>query len=396
MLNLMEMGVVDRIKPANRIAQVEEYYFSRKLKEIARLNAEGRDIISLGIGGPDRPPHPSVLQKLSNRVLCSDVHGYQSYAGLPELRKAFAKWYHERFGVILDSNKEIQPLIGSKEGILHITMAFVNPGDAVLIPNPGYPTYAAVSRLAEAELLTYDLKEENGWYPDFEQLEQMPLERVKIMWVNYPNMPTGTPATMDLFQRLVEFGKRHQILIVNDNPYSFILNDCPISILSAEGAKDIAIEMNSLSKSHNMAGWRIGMLASNSQFVEWVLRVKSNVDSGQYRPMMEAAVEALSSGDTWYAELNGAYSNRRKIAERIMAVLGCRYDESQRGLFLWGRIPDDAISSERFADEILYNANVFLTPGFVFGSNGDRYIRISLCAAEDRMAEALNRIKNKK
>lgn len=396
MLNLMEMGVVDRIKPANRIAQVEEYYFSRKLREIARLNAEGRDVISLGIGGQDRPPHPSVLQKFSNRVLCSDVHGYQSYAGLPELRKAFAKWYHERFGVILDSNKEIQPLIGSKEGILHITMAFVNPGDAVLIPNPGYPTYAAVSRLAEAELLTYGLKEENGWYPDFGQLEQMPLERVKIMWVNYPNMPTGTPATMDLFQRLVEFGKRHQILIVNDNPYSFILNDCPISILSVEGAKDIAIEMNSLSKSHNMAGWRIGMLASNSQFVEWVLRVKSNVDSGQYRPMMEAAVEALSSGDTWYAELNGAYSNRRKIAERIMAVLGCRYDESQQGLFLWGRIPDDAISSERFADELLYNANVFLTPGSVFGSNGDRYIRISLCATEDRMAEALNRIKNKK
>ena len=326
----------------------------------------------------------------------NDTHGYQPYVGLPSLRSAYAGWYRRWYGVDLDPDTEIQPLIGSKEGILHITLAFVNPGDAVLVPNPGYPTYSSVSKLAEAEILTYNLKEENGWYPDFNELERMPLDRVKLMWVNYPNMPTGAPATMELFQKIVDFGRRHNIVIVNDNPYSFILNDNPVSLLSVPGAKDIAIEMNSLSKSHNMAGWRMGMLASNAQFVEWILKVKSNIDSGQFRPAMEAAVKALSCDGSWYAELNKVYAERRKVAEAIMTQLGCTFDKSQKGLFLWGRIPEGEESSEKFADRILYGARVFITPGFIFGSNGERYVRISLCATEEKMLEALNRIKEMK
>lgn len=386
----------NRICPSRRVRQVKEYYFSKKLKEVAALNAKGMDIISLGIGGPDRPPHQSVVDRLCAEARKDNTHGYQPYVGLPALRRAYADWYSRWYGVELNPDNEIQPLIGSKEGILHITLAFVNPGDAVLVPNPGYPTYTSVSRLAEAEILTYNLKEENGWYPDFDELERMPLDRVKLMWVNYPNMPTGAPATMELYEKIVDFGRRHGIVIVNDNPYSFILNDNPISLLSVAGAKDVAIEMNSLSKSHNMAGWRMGMLASNAQFVEWILKVKSNIDSGQFRPAMEAAVEALSCDGEWYAELNRVYAERRKVAERIMQALGCSFDPSQRGLFLWGRIPDDETSSEAFADRILYDARVFLTPGFIFGSNGERYIRISLCATEEKMREALKRIEEMK
>jgi LL-diaminopimelate aminotransferase len=384
------------ICPANRVRQVKEYYFSKKLKEVAQLNAKGMDIISLGIGGPDRSPHQSVIDTLCDVAHRNDTHGYQPYVGLPSLRSAYAGWYRRWYGVDLDPDTEIQPLIGSKEGILHITLAFVNPGDAVLVPNPGYPTYSSVSKLAEAEILTYNLKEENGWYPDFNELERMPLDRVKLMWVNYPNMPTGAPATMELFQKIVDFGRRHNIVIVNDNPYSFILNDNPVSLLSVPGAKDIAIEMNSLSKSHNMAGWRMGMLASNAQFVEWILKVKSNIDSGQFRPAMEAAVKALSCDGSWYAELNKVYAERRKVAEAIMTQLGCTFDKSQKGLFLWGRIPEGEESSEKFADRILYGARVFITPGFIFGSNGERYVRISLCATEEKMLEALNRIKEMK
>lgn len=384
------------ICPANRVRQVKEYYFSKKLKEVAQLNAKGMDIISLGIGGPDRPPHQSVIDTLCDVARRHDTHGYQPYVGLPSLRGAYADWYRRWYGVELNPDKEIQPLIGSKEGILHITLAFVNPGDAVLVPNPGYPTYSSVSKLAEAEILTYNLKEENGWYPDFNELERMPLDRVKLMWVNYPNMPTGAPATMELFQKIVDFGRRHNIVIVNDNPYSFILNDNPVSLLSVPGAKDIAIEMNSLSKSHNMAGWRMGMLASNAQFVEWILKVKSNIDSGQFRPAMEAAVTALSCDGSWYAELNKVYAERRKVAEAIMTQLGCTFDKSQKGLFLWGRISEGEESSEKFADRILYGARVFITPGFIFGSNGERYVRISLCATEEKMREALNRIEEMK
>lgn len=382
------------ITPANRVKQVKEYYFSKKLKEVAQLNAKGMDIISLGIGGPDRPPHKDVVNRLCEMANRSDTHGYQPYVGLPSLRSAYADWYRRWYGVTLDATKEIQPLIGSKEGILHITLTFVNPGDAVLVPNPGYPTYTSVSKLVEAEIITYDLTEDNGWQPDFEALEKMNLGKVKVMWVNYPNMPTGAPASMELFKKIIAFGKKHNIVIVNDNPYSFILNDNPISILSVPGAKDIAIEMNSLSKSHNMAGWRMGMLASNAQFVEWILKVKSNVDSGQFRPAMEAAVEALNCDKKWFEELNEVYSRRRKIAEKIMLALGCTFDSKQRGLFLWGRIPDAEKSSESFADRILYQARVFLTPGFIFGSNGERYIRISLCATEEKMNEALTRIIN--
>lgn len=382
-----------RIEPAQRVSQVKEYYFSKKLKEVARLNAEGRDIISLGIGGPDRPPHARVVDTLCEYAHRSDTHGYQPYVGPVELRQAYADWYRRWYGVELNPANEIQPLIGSKEGILHITLAFVNPGDGVLVPNPGYPTYTSVSRLAGAEIFTYNLKEENAWYPDFDELESLPLDRIKLMWVNYPNMPTGAPATHELYEKIVDFGRRHNILIVNDNPYSFILNDNPISMLSVEGAKDVVIEMNSLSKSHNMAGWRMAMLASNAQFVEWVLKVKSNIDSGQFRPAMLAAVEALKCDSDWFDELNAVYARRRRVAERIMDALGCTFDPRQRGLFLWGKIPDAAESSEKFADNILYNARVFITPGFIFGSNGERFIRISLCATEEKMEEALTRIK---
>ena len=381
------------IMPANRVQQVKEYYFSRKLKEIAELNAKGADIISLGIGGPDRPPHIDTINTLCQEAQLPNSHGYQSYVGLPELREAFSQWYKRFYNVELNSANEIQPLIGSKEGILHTTLAFVNPGDGVLLPNPGYPTYTSVSRLAEAELYTYDLTEESNWEPDFDALEKLPLDKIKLMWVNYPHMPTGKRASLELFKKLVDFGRKHNIVIVNDNPYSFILNDKPLSIFNIEGAKDIAIEMNSLSKSHNMPGWRIGMLASNPTFIQWILKVKSNIDSGQFRPMMNAAIEALKQGQEWYDDVNSTYAKRRLIAEEIMNTLGCHFDPKQSGLFLWGRIPNDAASSEALADDILYNARVFITPGFIFGSNGDRYIRISLCATEEKMNEALNRIK---
>ena len=384
---------MNSVEPSRRVMQIKEYYFSKKLREVAMLNKQGLDIISLGIGGPDLPPHKKVIDTLCAVAKKNDAHGYQPYVGLPELRKAYSDWYYRWYGVQLDSEYEIQPLIGSKEGILHTTLAFVNPGDGVLVPNPGYPTYTSVSKLAEAKIYTYNLTEENGWYPNFDELENLPLDEIKLMWVNYPNMPTGTPATIELFEQLVAFGKKHNIVIVNDNPYSFILNDKPISILSVEGAKNIAIEMNSLSKSHNMAGWRMGMLASNRQFIEWILKVKSNIDSGQFKPSMEAAVEALGCDKEWYEILNKVYAERRKIAERIMEALECEFDTSQKGLFLWGKIPQTAESSEKFADKILYEARVFLTPGFIFGSNGERYIRISLCAKEDKMEEALSRIK---
>ena len=386
-------NLTTNITPANRVASIKEYYFSTKLREVARLNAEGHNIISLGIGGPDRPPHPEVINTLCTEASKPDAHGYQPYVGLPQLRQAFARWYKANYDVDLDPATEIQPLIGSKEGILHTTLTFVNPGDGVLVPNPGYPTYTSVSRLAEAEIFTYDLTEEGGWEPDFDALERLPLERIKLMWVNYPHMPTGKCASQSIFARLVDFGKRHNIVIVNDNPYSFILNDNPLSILSIPGAKDIAIEMNSLSKSHNMPGWRVGMIAANPQFIQWILKVKSNIDSGQFKPLMLAASKALECDKEWYDDVNKTYASRRLIAEDIMRALGCHFDPAQRGLFLWGRIPDQYEGSEQLADRILYEAGVFLTPGFIFGSNGNRYIRISLCATNEKMLEALQRIK---
>lgn len=381
-----------KIQPANRVNSVSEYYFSKKLKEIAALNAAGKNIISLGIGSPDKPPHANTIETLCTDSRKPDTHGYQPYVGIPELRQAFAEWYKKWYGVELDPHKEIQPLIGSKEGILHISLAFLNPGDGVLVPNPGYPTYSAVSRLAEANVIAYDLCETNGWQPDFEALEKLDLSNVKLMWVNYPNMPTGTNASIDLFQKLVDFGKRHDIIIVNDNPYSFILNDTPLSILSIEGAKDICIEMNSMSKAHNMPGWRIGMLAANAQFVEWILRVKSNIDSGMFRPLQTAAVTALNSPKEWYDDMNRIYRKRRTIAEKIANALKCTFDKNQVGMFLWAKIPDNITDSGALADKVLYDARVFITPGFIFGNNGKRYVRISLCATEEKLNEALQRI----
>ncbi|MFI3258762.1 MAG: aminotransferase class I/II-fold pyridoxal phosphate-dependent enzyme [Rikenellaceae bacterium] len=379
-------------RPAERIERVSEYYFSKKLREIAQLNAEGQDIISLGIGGPDRPPHESVVERLCDESRVSSNHSYQSYVGIPQMREAMAKWYGERYGVELDPTKEILPLIGSKEGIMHISMAFLNVGDGVLVPNPGYPTYSAVSRLVQAEVYTYELDPERGWMPDFEALERMPLDKIKLMWVNYPNMPTGTNATREVNEKLVDFARRHSIVVVCDNPYSMILNPNPMSILEVEGARECCIELNSLSKSLNMAGWRIGMLSTNATFVEWILRVKSNIDSGMFKPLQLAAVEALSLGDEWYRELNEIYAQRRVVASKIMKRIDCRYDESQVGLFLWGRIPDDERSAEALCDRLLVEARVFITPGFIFGSQGERYVRLSLCTEIDRMEEALARI----
>ena len=380
------------ISPADRVASVSEYYLQRKMQEVARLEAQGISVVSLGIGGPDTPPPAEAIDTLCRLVRRDDTHGYQPGMGIPRMREAFARWYDSHFGVRLDPATEIMPLIGSKEGILHISLTFINPGDAVLIPNPGYPTYTSVSKLVGANIMYYDLKPENGWMPDFDALEAADLSKVKIMWVNYPHMPTGTGATPELFRKLVDFGRRHSILIVNDNPYSFILNDKPLSILAAPGARDIAIEMNSLSKSHSMAGWRIGMLAANPQFVSWIRRVKSNVDSGQFLPAMEAAAAALNVSDKWYADLNTLYAERRTVAEEIACELGCTFDPTQKGLFLWCRIPDSELSGEALADRLLEKARVFITPGFIFGSNGERYIRISLCATPQNMREALRRI----
>ncbi|MDR2622527.1 MAG: aminotransferase class I/II-fold pyridoxal phosphate-dependent enzyme [Dysgonamonadaceae bacterium] len=390
------MNVTKTIEPARRLHSVSEYYFSKKLKEIAEMNGKGMDVISLGIGSPDLPPSAEAIETLCESARQAGSHGYQPYIGIPELRKAFAGWYKQWYNVDLDPGTEIQPLIGSKEGILHISMAFLNPGDGVLTPNPGYPTYTSVSNLVEARIIPYDLKEENDWQPDFNALEQLDLSNVKLMWVNYPHMPTGAPATLELYRKLVDFGHKHKIIICNDNPYSFILNDSPKSILSIDGAKDICIEMNSLSKSQNMPGWRIAMLASNAQFVQWVLKVKSNIDSGQFKPMMLAAAKALQAPKEWYSSMNEVYRRRRTIAEEIMNTLGCRFDPKQSGMFLWGKIPGKYADSGELADRILYDARVFITPGFIFGSNGNNYIRISLCCKDEKLQEALERIKQTK
>ncbi len=374
------------------MGNIQEYYFSKKLKEVAKLNSEGYDVISLGIGGPDKAPADCVIDELCENSRKQDAHSYQPFTGLPQLRKAYSKFYKEHYDVELDYDSEIQPLIGSKEAILHLSLTFLNPGDGVLVPDPGYITYSSASKLAQAQIFKYDLTEDNNWWPDFEAIERLPLGKIKLMWVNYPHMPTGAPASMELFEKIVEFGRRHNIVIVNDNPYSFILNENPISILQVAGAKEIALEMNSLSKSHNMAGWRMGMVASNKDFIDWFIRVKSNVDSGQFKPMMLAAVKALELPEEWYAKINATYSERRIIAEKIMNQLGCTFDKSQRGLFLWGRVPESVEDVESFTDRILYDAHVFITPGFIFGENGKRYIRISLCATPEKLSEALDRI----
>ncbi len=382
------------IQPADRLSAVQEYYFSRKLKEVAQLNAEGRDIISLAIGSPDMPPSQQTIDKLCEVARDPDAHGYQPTMGTPELRQAMANYYKRWYNVDLNPQTEIQPLIGSKEGILHVTLAFVNPGDEVLVPNPGYPTYTSLSKILGARVVNYNLKEDNNWQPDFEELERMDTSRVRLMWTNYPNMPTGANAQLQTYERLVDFARRKNIVVVNDNPYSFILNDKPLSILNIEGAKDCCIEFNSMSKSHNMPGWRVGLCASNQQFIQWILKVKSNIDSGTFRAIQLAAAEACSNSDDWHQQANRTtYRRRRQTAEEVMATLGCTIDPQQVGMFLWGKIPERYANGEELTERVLHEARVFITPGFIFGSNGDRYLRISLCAKDDKLQDALQRVK---
>ncbi len=385
------------IEPAARVSEIQEYYFSRKLKEVARLNAEGKDIISLAIGSPDVPPSEQTIDKLCEVARQPAAHGYQPTMGTQELREAMAGFYKRWYDVRLNPATEIQPLIGSKEGILHVTLAFVNPGDEVLVPNPGYPTYTSLSTILGAKVVNYNLREDNGWQPDFEELKKMDLSRVKLMWVNYPNMPTGGNARLETYNKLVDFARRNHITVVNDNPYSFILNEGKkLSILQIPGAKDCCIEFNSMSKSFNMPGWRVGMCASNATFISWILKIKSNIDSGTFRGIQLAAAEALTENtEEWHKEYNiNVYRRRRDIAEQIMNVLECTFDNSQVGMFLWGKIPEYYTHVEELTEKVLHEARVFITPGFIFGSNGERYIRISLCAKKDKMNEALTRIKS--
>ena len=385
---------MSNFKPAERLNSVQEYYFSRKLKEVAQLNASGLDIISLAIGSPDMPPSRQTVERLCEVAHNTNAHGYQPTMGTPELRQAMAGFYHRWYGVEIDAQTEVQPLIGSKEGILHITLAFVNPDEEVLVPDPGYPTYTSLSKILGAKVVNYDLKEDSGWQPDFEALEKKDLSRVKLMWTNYPNMPTGGNAQHATYERLVAFAQKHHIVVVNDNPYSFILNEHPLSILQVPGAKECCIELNSMSKAYNMPGWRVGMCVSNSTFINWILKVKSNIDSGTFRGIQLAAAEALNTNDeAWHKEYNrNVYMRRRKVAEDIMRTLGCTFDPNQVGMFLWGRIPDKYDDVETLTERVLHEARVFLTPGFIFGNNGKRYIRISLCAKDERIKEALQRI----
>ncbi len=383
------------MKPAQRVNNIQEYYFSRKLKEVAKLNADGQDIISLAIGSPDMPPSPQTIEKLCEVAHDPSAHGYQPSSGLPELRKAMAGFYKRVYGVALDWATEVQPIIGSKEGIMYATLAFCNPGDKVLIPNPGYPTYTAVNKLFGTQIVYYDLLEDNGWQPDFDALEKMDLEDVKLMWTNYPNMPTGGNARMETYEKLVDFARRHHIVIVNDNPYSLILNEHPMSIMQVPGAKDVCIELNSMSKSHNMPGWRVAMMLSNKDFISWLFKIQSNIENGSFRGIQLAAAEAYNTNsEDWHRKNNiENYRRRRMIAEQILDTLDCTYDKSQVGMFLWGRIPDSYQDVEVLTEQVLHEAKVFITPGFIFGSNGKRYIRISLCAKDEKIEEALRRIK---
>jgi len=385
-----------KVKPAERTNSVREYYFSAKLRQIGEMRAAGADIINLGIGSPDQPPSGNTVARLSEEARKPDVHGYQSYNGSPVLRKAFAEWYQKYFSVTLDPASEILPLMGSKEGIMHISMAFVDPGDEVLVPDPGYPTYSSVTNLVGGIVRTYALDEKSGWQPDLNALEKEDLRKVKLMWTNYPNMPTGAPGSPELFRKLVSFALEHNILLINDNPYSFILNNVYHSLLSVKGAMETALELNSLSKSHNMAGWRIGMVAGNSEYISTILKVKSNMDSGMFLPLQLAAAEALNNPGSWYDTVNLTYRKRRKTAEAIMDLLGCRFNTDQTGLFLWGRLPEGSQGAESFVEDILQKAHVFLTPGFIFGTRGEGHVRISLCATEERLEEARQRIKKLK
>lgn len=377
---------------SSRTELVQEYYFSHKLRQIDEMRKAGADIINLGIGSPDLPPAPAVIEKLSQAAQLPDVHGYQSYNGIPALRKAFAGWYQKYFDVSLNPDNEILPLIGSKEGIMHISLAFVNDGDEVLVPNPGYPTYTSVTKLAGGKVRFYNLDARRNWHPDLSELENSDLSKVKIMWINYPHMPTGTSGNKHLFENLVAFAHKHNILLCNDNPYSFILNKNHLSLLSVDGAKEVALELNSMSKSHNMAGWRIGMVAGHADYISGIVKVKSNMDSGMFQPMQLAAVEALNSPDKWYASVNEIYGKRRKLVEQIMHKLNCTFDAAQTGLFVWGKIPSKYSSGEELTEKILHKAHAFITPGMVFGDQGNGYIRISLCANEQMLNKTIDRL----
>jgi aspartate/methionine/tyrosine aminotransferase len=382
------------IATAKRLNSINEYYFSQKLREIDALNKQGKQIINLGIGSPDMPPHVDVIKVLQEESAKPNVHGYQNYKGSPVLRTAFANWYRQWYKVDLDPETEILPLIGSKEGIMHICMTYLNDGDEALVPNPGYPTYRSAVQLAGGVCIDYELKEENNFYPDFAALEKKDLSKVKLMWVNYPQMPTGQPASVEVFEELIAFGKKHNILICHDNPYSFILNDEPLSILSIEGAKDIALELNSLSKSQNMAGWRVGALLGNKERINEVLRFKSNMDSGMFLPVQLAAAKALSLDKRWYDDVNAVYSQRREKVYELLDVLHCSYSTEQSGLFVWAKIPAEYENAYLLSDKVLYESNVFITPGGIFGNAGDGYIRISLCATKEKIQEAISRIQS--
>ena len=379
---------------AKRLEGIGEYYFSQKLREIDELNKHGKQIINLGIGSPDRPPHPDVIRELNEQSLLPNVHAYQSYKGSIQLRNAISAWYKKSYGVTLAADSEILPLIGSKEGIVHVCMTFLNEGDVVLVPNPGYPTYRSAVKLAGAEIVEYNLKEENNWFPDFEDLKNKIQDsgRIKLMFVNYPHMPTGQLPTKQLFDLLVQFGKENGILIIHDNPYSFILNDEPLSMLEADPGKDLVLELNSLSKSHNMAGWRVGMLVGSKQRIDQVLRFKSNMDSGMFLPVQLAAAKALSLGKEWAAEVNQTYRERRQKVFELLDILHCSYSNRQAGLFVWAAIPDGFKDGYSLSDEVLYKANVFITPGGIFGSAGEKYIRVSLCATIEKIDESIKRV----
>ena len=380
------------MKTAERLNTVQEYYFSKKLREVRGLMAEGRPIINMGIGSPDLAPSPLVLETLRDSILEAGAHQYQSYQGLPELREAISDFYQQKFEVTVDPSTEILPLMGSKEGIMHISMAFLNEGDEVLLPNPGYPTYASVTNLVGGKAVTYDLKAENDWFPDFEELSQKDLSKVKLMWVSYPHMPTGATASLEQLKLLVDFAKKNYILLVNDNPYSFVLSNNPTSILSIEGAKDCTLELNSLSKTFNMAGWRVGMVLGSEEHINAILKVKSNMDSGMFYGIQKGAIAALKSGPEWFEELDKVYTKRRELMFQLADKLGCTYDRNAVGMFVWCKLPEGAKASEEFIDEVLHDKDIFIAPGTIFGSNGEGYIRFSLCVSEEKIKEAIERV----
>lgn len=379
------------ITTAKRLETVEEYYFSRKLKEVRQLIADGKPIINMGIGSPDLAPDNAVIEAIQQAMFDDKAHEYQSYQGLPELRKGMADFYATHFGVALNFNSEVLPLMGSKEGIMHISLAFLNEGDSVLIPNPGYPTYASVTELVQANAIYYDLCHENNWFPDFEALEKLDLSKVKLMWVSYPHMPTGVNGTLAFFEKLVAFGKKHQILIINDNPYSFVLNDNPISIFQVKGAMDVALELNSLSKTFNMAGWRVGMVLGNKTLLDAILKVKSNMDSGMFYGIQKGAIAALQLGKNWFESQNQIYAKRRALIFELAKKMNCTFDKKSVGLFVWAKLPEGISSSEKYIDEVLLEKHIFITPGTIFGNNGEGFIRFSLCVTEEKIQEAINR-----